>query len=72
MSDRGISSEEAEKENEWMGKMPKHLIRSKATLVICPASLIGHWEKEAKDKLKSGVMSVLVYHGANRGQSARR
>jgi hypothetical protein len=33
MSDRGISSEEADKENEWMGKMPKHLIRSKATLV---------------------------------------
>ena len=33
MSDRGVSSEEAEKENEWLGKMPKHLIRSKATLV---------------------------------------
>jgi hypothetical protein len=22
-----------EKENEWLGKLPKHLIRSKATLV---------------------------------------
>jgi len=40
--------------------------------VICPASLIGHWEKEAQTKFKSDTLSVLVYHGSARGQSARR
>lgn len=39
--------------------------------VICPASLIGHWEKEVNDKLRSGTMKSLVYHGSNRGHSAR-
>jgi transcription termination factor 2 len=63
--------EEKEKEREWMSKKCKNLTRSKGTLVICPASLIGHWEQEVKSKVKSDTLSVFVYHGTNRGISAR-
>ena len=46
-------------------------IRSKATLVICPASLLSQWEGEVKKRVKSGAMRVHVYHGTSRGQSAK-
>ena len=67
-------SEETENtENEkWWNKSSKNIIRSKGTLVVCPASLIGHWEKESKQKFRGGVFDVCVYHGQNREQSAKR
>jgi len=70
-----LTEEREDKENEkkeWLSKHGKSgLVRSKATLIVCPASLISQWEGEVKKRLKSGVMSTLVYHGNNRGQSAR-
>ena len=51
---------------EWMNKKGKNNVLSKGTLVICPASLIGHWEAEVKSKVKNDQLSVLVYHGPNR------
>ena len=62
-----------EKEKDiWWGKATKGLRRSQGTLVVCPASLIGHWEKEAKDRFKTDTFKILVYHGNNRGQSAKK
>ncbi len=48
-----------------------HVISSQATLVICPASLLGQWEGEAKKRVRPDHLRVLVYHGGNRGQSAK-
>ena len=42
---------EHKEKDDWLNKKGnKNSIRSKATLVICPASLIGHWEAEVKSK----------------------
>ena len=59
-------------DDEWKQKNKKGLVRSHGTLVICPASLVGQWEGECKKRVRSGEMNVLIYHGNNRGQSARR
>ena len=62
------SKENDEDEDErWLSrKSSRKVIKSKGTLIVCPASLIGHWEQEAKTRLKTGALKVLVYHGANR------
>jgi SNF2 family DNA or RNA helicase len=39
------------------------LVKSNATLVIAPASLIYQWEREVKDRIKPGKLKVLVFHG---------
>merc|ERR1719158_275866 len=59
-----------EKENEWKEKMGD-LVKSETTLIICPASLIGQWEKEAESRARNSRLRVLVYHGNNRKCSAR-
>ena len=58
------NQDEDEKENEWKLKGVGNLIKTKTTLIICPASLIGQWEGEIKTKVKSGRLKALVYHGA--------
>lgn len=40
-------------------------IISRATLVICPVSLVGQWIEEAKSKLKNPGL-IYPYHGQNR------
>lgn len=59
------------KENEWSEKLPGGLVKSDATIIICPASLIGQWEKEVESKVKSGRLRVNIFHGNNRKCSAR-
>eukprot|EP00092_Neocalanus_flemingeri_P036978 GFUD01040257.1.p1 GENE.GFUD01040257.1~~GFUD01040257.1.p1 ORF type:complete len:1284 (-),score=419.89 GFUD01040257.1:168-4019(-) len=61
---------EDDKENDWNGKLGD-LVKSETTLIICPASLIGQWEKEVDNKAKSSRLRLLVYHGNNRKCSAR-
>jgi len=61
---------EESKENEWNGK-GSDLVKSKTTLIVCPASLLGQWEKEVENRVKSGRLRVLVYHGNNRKCSAK-
>ncbi|KAL5286892.1 TTF2 family protein [Megaselia abdita] len=41
------------------------------TLVICPASIIHQWEREAKQRLHKDVLSVYVHHGSNRESKSR-
>uniref|UniRef100_A0A668AUY0 Transcription termination factor 2 n=1 Tax=Myripristis murdjan TaxID=586833 RepID=A0A668AUY0_9TELE len=70
--------EEEEKEKEenkklesWISKSDSSLVLSKGTLIICPASLVHHWKKEIERHVKSGRLSVYLYHGPNRQRSAR-
>ena len=70
--EREIQNGKKEDEKElWLSKKSKGFVRSKATLVICPASLLSQWEGEVKRRVKSGAMRVHVYHGTSRGQSAK-
>ena len=54
----------------YEGKLDS-LVKSRTTLIICPASLLGQWSGELESKVKSGHLRVLIYHGADRKQSAR-
>ena len=45
---------------------PENLVRSRATLVVCPVSLVGQWCSEARSKLSGGNLKVLEYHGTKR------
>lgn len=47
------------------------LLASRATLIICPASLIHHWKREIDRHVRSSKLSVYLYHGPNREKSAR-
>merc|ERR1712142_843173 len=68
---RRLDGDVDNKENdEWSGKLGD-LVKSDTTLIICPASLIGQWEKEVDSKVKSSRIRLLVYHGNNRKCSAR-
>ncbi len=64
-------NEDPKKNSVWLSKFGSALVKSKATLVICPASLLSQWEGEVKKRLKQDVLKVLVYHGTNRGKSAK-
>ena len=57
-------------EDEWNERLGD-LVKSETTLIICPASLIGQWEKEVENKVRSSQVRLLVYHGNNRKCSAR-
>ena len=57
-------------EEEWNERLGD-LVKSETTLIICPASLIGQWEKEVENKVRSSQVRLLVYHGNNRKCSAR-
>jgi len=60
-----MDKDQEDKENDtWKAKGLGALIKTKTTLIICPASLIGQWENEVKNKVKSGYLRVMVYHGA--------
>ena len=50
-------------ENYFSGK---GLLKSRATLVVCPASLVHQWNKEIERRCYRGLLKVLVYHGPNR------
>jgi len=58
-------------EKKWAEKLPGGLVKSDATIIICPASLLGQWEKEVENKVKSGRLRINIFHGTNRKCSAR-
>eukprot|EP01117_Protostelium_nocturnum_P010843 TRINITY_DN3910_c0_g1_i2.p1 TRINITY_DN3910_c0_g1~~TRINITY_DN3910_c0_g1_i2.p1 ORF type:complete len:1477 (+),score=578.58 TRINITY_DN3910_c0_g1_i2:294-4433(+) len=36
------------------------------TLIVCPVSLVYHWNSELKHKTKDTFKSILIYHGSNK------
>ncbi|GAB6023446.1 transcription termination factor, RNA polymerase II [Chamberlinius hualienensis] len=48
---------------------PGKLLETGCTLVICPATLIHHWEAEILGKCRKNLMYVIVYHGPKRTTS---
>ena len=45
----GDGEESAKKgDKAWLSKRSDGIIKSRGTLVVCPASLIGHWEQEVR------------------------
>jgi len=49
-------------------------VRSRATLVVCPVSLVGQWCSEARSKLAiaGSVFKIHEYHGTNRIRDATK
>ncbi|XP_077992870.1 transcription termination factor 2-like [Glandiceps talaboti] len=47
-------------------------LKSKATLVVCPASLIHQWKKEVESRCERGKLKVCLYHGPNREKNVKR
>ncbi|KAK2840142.1 hypothetical protein Q5P01_013882 [Channa striata] len=62
---------EEKKQEKWISKTDSTLVVSKGTLIICPASLIHHWKKEIERHVKTGKLTVYLYHGPNREKSAK-
>lgn len=46
--------------------------KTKATLIIAPASVLHQWAKEIERRVKPGKLKFLVYHGPNREKSIQR
>lgn len=66
--------EDKEEEDEWRGreKQLQKVIKSRGTLIICPASLIHHWHKEIERRVKGKKLQVLMYHGQGREKDILR
>lgn len=46
------------------------LVASTGTLIICPASLVHHWKREIERHVKTGKLTVYLYHGPQREKRA--
>lgn len=47
---------------------PGEELRIKATLIVCPVSLMDQWRREIQEKTDPSL-KILVYHGAQRTQN---
>lgn len=65
------SKEKEQETEEWLSKKDSRLVQSRGTLIVCPASLVHHWKKEIERHVRSGKLSVYLYHGSNREKSAK-
>uniref|UniRef100_H3DE11 Transcription termination factor 2 n=1 Tax=Tetraodon nigroviridis TaxID=99883 RepID=H3DE11_TETNG len=61
---------EVKRPEKWISKTDSTLVASKGTLIICPASLVHHWEREISRRVKSSRLSVCLYHGSDRERRA--
>ena len=61
-----LHSADSPKMNYIIGLENLTVFFSKATLIICPASLLDQWAGEVKKRVKGGHMTVHVYHGNSR------
>uniref|UniRef100_H2USD6 Transcription termination factor, RNA polymerase II n=1 Tax=Takifugu rubripes TaxID=31033 RepID=H2USD6_TAKRU len=68
---KGEDKKKEKQLDKWLSKTDSTLVASKATLIICPASLIHHWKREIDRHVRSSKLSVYLYHGPNREKSAR-
>ncbi|XP_072369880.1 transcription termination factor 2 isoform X1 [Scyliorhinus torazame] len=63
--------EKEKKPEEWISKTDSTLVISCGTLIICPASIIHHWKKEIERHVCARKISIYMYHGPKREQSAK-
>lgn len=56
---------------QWVGKRRSQKFKG-GTLVVCPASLMGQWEREICKRVKRKTLSVVCYHGPKRETNPRR
>ncbi|TWW80404.1 Transcription termination factor 2 [Takifugu flavidus] len=68
---KGEDKKKEKQLDKWLSKTDSTLVASKATLIICPASLIHHWKREIDRHVRSSELSVYLYHGPSCGKSAR-
>ncbi|XP_075967707.1 transcription termination factor 2 [Anarhichas minor] len=66
-----VEKKEEKKLEGWISKSDSGLVVSKGTLIICPASLIHHWKREIERHVKTGKLTVYLYHGPNREKRAK-
>ncbi|XP_078702450.1 transcription termination factor 2-like isoform X1 [Branchiostoma floridae x Branchiostoma belcheri] len=52
--------------NKTKAPVPEGVVKSGATLVVCPASLILHWKAEVERHTEEDTLRVYLYHGQNR------
>ncbi|XP_074550958.1 transcription termination factor 2 [Halichoeres trimaculatus] len=62
---------EEKKSEGWISKSDSSVVASQSTLIICPASLVHHWKREIERHVKTGRLTVYLYHGPNRERSAK-
>nr|XP_039249046.1 transcription termination factor 2-like [Styela clava] len=61
------------KEESDIGETEKTpLIESDSTLIIAPASLLFHWEKEIRNRCDKGLLSIHLFHGSSREKEPSR
>ncbi|XP_013392990.1 transcription termination factor 2 isoform X2 [Lingula anatina] len=67
-----------EEKSEWLSKdkqkekLSSSIIKSHATLIVCPASLVHQWHREIENRCRPGLLNVILYHGPNREASVIR
>ncbi len=47
-------------------------MKSSATLVVCPASLVHQWASEIDRRCERGLLKVIMYHGPNREKDLKK
>jgi len=70
--DRKMATTEDGSGSSWLSVGRKSRLRSAASLVVCPASLVHQWKSEIERRVKHGTLNVVLYHGANRVVSPAR
>ncbi|KAH9492952.1 transcription termination factor, RNA polymerase II [Bulinus truncatus] len=66
---------EDESQTLWLNKkkevekLEKGLKKSRATLIITPASVIHQWAKEIERRFQPGLLKFVLYHGPDRDKS---
>jgi SNF2 family DNA or RNA helicase len=56
------------KNGEGESKIEKSYISTKATLIICPLSVISNWDEQINTHIKEGILKVYIHHGSRRFQ----
>ncbi|GAB1608843.1 transcription termination factor 2-like [Argonauta hians] len=66
------SSSDINVQDGWTKKENNHVIKSNATLIVTPASVVHQWGKEVESRCKPGAVSVVIYHGPHRERNINR
>ncbi|KGB78750.3 hypothetical protein CNBG_4588 [Cryptococcus deuterogattii R265] len=45
---------------------------SQSTLIVCPLSVLGNWEKQIRDHVAPSQLTFYTYHGAAKGLTAKK